>query len=96
MRENIKVATIMDVDIVAELAKQLWQDNDLLELRAVYKELLTDKNVFIVIMYANEKSIGFAQCGLRYDYVEGTCTSPVGYLEGIFIKAEHRLKGYAK
>ena len=28
--------------------------------------------------------------------MEGTETSPVGYLEGIFIKKEYRNKGYAK
>ena len=39
---------------------------------------------------------GFAQCQLRYDYVEGTKTTPVGYLEGIFIKDGYRNKGYAK
>ena len=38
-------------------------------------------------------AVGFAQCGLRRDYVEGTDSSPVGYLEGIFIKEEYR-KGY--
>lgn len=46
--------------------------------------------------YENEFPIGFAQCQLRYDYVEGTSTSPVGYLEGIFVKESYRSKGYAK
>lgn len=36
--------------------------------------------------------IGFAQCQLRCDYVEGTKTTPVGYLEGIFIKDGYRRK----
>lgn len=40
--------------------------------------------------------IGFAQCQLRCDYVEGTSTSPVGYLEGIFVKEGYRNRGYAK
>ena len=38
----------------------------------------------------------FAQCQLRRDYVEGTDTSPVGYLEGVFVLGEYRLRGYAK
>lgn len=46
--------------------------------------------------YENDIPIGFAQCQLRYDYVEGAKTSPVGYLEGIFIKEGYRNKGYAK
>ena len=40
--------------------------------------------------------VGFAQCQLRNDYVEGTKTSPVEYLEGIFVKEQCRHKGYAK
>ena len=50
----------------------------------------------LVLYYKNDIPIGFAQCQLRYDYVEGTRTTPVGYLEGIFIKDGYRNKGYAK
>ena len=42
------------------------------------------------------EAIGFAQCQLRRDYVEGTCSSPVGYLEGIFVREEYRTRGVAK
>lgn len=38
----------------------------------------------------------FAQCGLRHDYVEGRGSSPVGYLEGIFVEKEYRKQGCAK
>ena len=34
--------------------------------------------------------------GVRVDYVEGTKSSPVGYLEGIYIQEKYRLKGYAR
>ena len=34
--------------------------------------------------------------GLRFDYVEGTDSSPVGYLEGIFVLEEYKKRGYAK
>lgn len=40
--------------------------------------------------------VGFAQCQLRHDYVEGTDTCPVGYLEGIFVKEDYRHKGCAR
>ena len=42
------------------------------------------------------QEMAFAQCQLRHDYVEGTETSPVGYLEGIFVRAAMRGKGGAK
>ena len=39
--------------------------------------------------------VGFAQCQLRHDYVEGTDSSPAGYPEGIFTKEAVRGKGIA-
>ena len=56
--------------------------------------LQDDSNVFLA--YQNDEAIGFAQCQLRYDYVEGTSSSPVGYLEGLFVKKEFRKQGFAK
>ena len=43
----------------------------------------------------DEKPIAFAHCQLRHDYVEGTESSPVGYLEGIFVEEAYRRKGFA-
>ena len=40
--------------------------------------------------------MGFAQCQLRHDYVEGTETSPVGYLEGIYVREGVRRQGVAR
>ena len=39
--------------------------------------------------------MGFAQCQLRHDYVEGTDSSPVGYLEGIYVASAYRHRGIA-
>ena len=47
------------------------------------------------LAYSEETAVGFAQCQLRHDYVEGTETSPVGYLEGIFVAPGHRKQGVA-
>lgn len=33
---------------------------------------------------------------IRYYYVEGSNTSPVGFIEGIYVKEGYRLKGVAK
>ena len=42
------------------------------------------------------RAIAFAQCQLRRDYVEGTETSPVGYLEGIYVREDFRRRGVAR
>ena len=57
-----------------------------------------DRNIEDVFFPEGLKEIGpraFAQCGLRYDYVEGTDSSPVGYLEGVFVSEGYRRRGYA-
>ena len=49
----------------------------------------------VFILEEDGKDAGFAQCQLRHDYVEGTGTSPVGYLEGIFVDENFRGRGFA-
>ena len=44
----------------------------------------------------NEKYVGFLSLSIRTDYVEGTFSSPVGYVEGIYVLPEYRNKGIAK
>ncbi len=57
---------------------------------------MAEEDCAIYIYYTDAHfPIGFAQCGLRHDYVEGAITSPVGYLERIFIREEYRKNGYA-
>ncbi|MBR1742579.1 MAG: GNAT family N-acetyltransferase [Lachnospiraceae bacterium] len=92
----VKAAKKADSIILAELAIHLWNDNTLSSLKADFEKLTEDDTSVCFIKYEDEKPIGFAQCQLRKDYVEGTETSPVGYLEGIFIFEEFRHLGYAK
>jgi aminoglycoside 6'-N-acetyltransferase I len=61
-----------------------------------FLEYLSLNKGVIFICYYENAPIGFAQCQLRHDYVEGTKTSPVAYLEGIYIKEEYRLKNLAR
>lgn len=40
--------------------------------------------------------VGFAEAALRVDYVNGCETSPVLFLEGIFVRPDHRRQGVAR
>lgn len=84
-----------DSRILAEMAVQMWDFHTVDALEEEFKETLCRTDAAFFIQYVNGLPVGFAQCGLRTDYVEGTETSPVGYLEGIFVKAAARKKGYA-
>ena len=91
----VKAATNIDSRILAEMATQLW-DGAVDELEKEFAETLNEAQAAFFIKYVDGLPVGFAQCGLRTDYVEGTETSPVGYLEGIFVKEQYRKNGYAK
>ena len=93
---KIKKAEITDVSTLAHLAIQMWQDSTISDLEQEFEQLINSDNAVVFMKFIEESPIGFAQCQLRTDYVEGTKTSPVGYLEGIFILEEYRNKGYAK
>lgn len=57
---------------------------------------ISSENAAIFLAFNKDEAIGFAQCQLRNDYVEGTKSFPVGYLEGLFVKKAFRQQGYAK
>lgn len=92
----VKKATSNDIKNVAELALMLWDDNVLEDLIEEVNQNVCNKNSIIYLACDGDKHIGFAQCSLRFDYVEGTDSSPVGYLEGIFVREEYRNKGIGK
>ena len=92
----IKKAGFEDLEIVARLAVLMWDDATIQDLTQEFADIISQKDALFLLKYIQDEPVGFAQCQLRYDYVEGTTTSPVGYLEGIFIKEEYRNKGYAK
>lgn len=92
----LKKATLSDISAVAALAVRLWPDNETEEMEADFSAALTKEDCAVFLLFDAHTPIGFAQCGLRRDYVEGTESSPVGYLEGIYVDGEHRRKGYAR
>ena len=91
----VKVVTLDELDIVAELASNVWSRSKE-ELLEEFKSTIENKESVLFLKYSEGVPVGFAQCTLRHDYVEGTSSSPVGYLEGIFVKEEYRERGYAK
>lgn len=84
-----------DVEAIARLAVSLWPEHTQEELAAEFTDIMNTGNARFFLKVHNDMPVGFAQCQLRYDYVEGTESRPVGYLEGIFIKEECRHKGFA-
>lgn len=95
MRE-VKRAAAADVHAIAEMAMKMWKGHTREELTEEFLALIESEDAAVFLGAETGKYTGFAQCQLRHDYVEGTDTSPVGYLEGIFVEAEYRRQGWAK
>lgn len=92
----IRQAAKEDAFELARLAIQMWAEHEVEELTGEFEELVQSENAACFLKYEGAVAVGFAQCQLRHDYVEGTETSPVGYLEGILVEKSYRHKGYAK
>ena len=91
----IRKAEIRDAKTIARLALRLWPEHSTEELEAEFGELLADAGCAIFLAEQDDEAVGFAQCQLRHDYVEGTDSSPVGYLEGVFVAEPYRNKRIA-
>lgn len=85
-----------DISAVAALAAALWPHHSTRELEAEFAPLLGKKEAAVFLQLEGSTPAGFAQCQLRHDYVEGTETSPVGYLEGIYVVPSCRHRGFAR
>lgn len=96
MKVIIKKAATEDAKTVAGLAIQMWESNTIDGLTEEFYDSINEEGCVVFLALLDNLAIGFAQCGLRHDYVEGTDSSPVGYLEGIFVAEEYRKRGVAK
>jgi len=92
----IRRATPADARAAAELAALLWPDAASAALAEEMKHLAAREDAAVYLYEKEGEAVGFAQCQLRHDYVEGAHTSPVGYLEGIYVREEERRKGIAR
>jgi len=92
----IRKAENKDVFILSALACRLWPEHTQKEMEGELTALLEKPDAAFFLAYRENRAIGFAQCQLRHDYVEGTESSPVGYLEGIYVAEACRKQGIAK
>ena len=79
--------------VLAALACRLWPAHTPAEMREELTDLVERPDAVCFLAWKADEAVGFAQCQLRYDSVEGTSGSPVGYLEGIFVTEEYRRQG---
>jgi aminoglycoside 6'-N-acetyltransferase I len=87
-----------DLDDWVALRAALWPHETADNLRAQASELI-DRGRGAVTFLARSgdgAAIGFAEATLRRDYVNGCATSPVAFLEGLYIAPSWRGRGVAR
>lgn len=95
---RILLAGASHVERWAYMRAELWPDASLSDHRDdILAQLKSggDEVTFLAFDESGE-AIGFAEAALRHDYVNGCDTSPVVFLEGIFIEPDARRSGVAR
>lgn len=82
--------------ILAALAVNVFEGASEEELEKEFVDFSLDENVGLFIKYVEDQPVAFAQCGLRFDYVEGCEKSPAAYLEGIYVEEAYRHKNIGR
>lgn len=92
----IELANQSHLDALTRLALKLWPENTWENLRTEFEELVaSDKNACFLASVEGEY-VGFIHVSLRHDYVEGSSSRPVGYVEGIYVEEHFRHRGLGK
>jgi aminoglycoside 6'-N-acetyltransferase I len=81
-----------------DLRLALWSDATADEHRGYMALSLAQPERFLqLVSYdARRQAIGFIEGSIRGDYVNGTESSPVGFVEGVYVVPEWRRKGIAR
>ena len=92
---QVRRATEADVGAWAGLRAALWPEEDVAAHAAEIRDALAQPHgvVAFLALDADGQACGFAEATLRRDYVNGTESSPVGFLEGWYVVPESRGSG---
>jgi aminoglycoside 6'-N-acetyltransferase I len=81
-----------------DLRLVLWPDATADEHRGYMAISLAQTERFLQLMMydARREPVGFIEGSIRSDYVNGTETSPVGFVEGVYVLPAWRRQGVAR
>ena len=93
----IKRCTLLDHEGWLPLRAALWPDSAS-ENDQDARAILGAPERYRVLTFVDERgdALGFAEASIRADYVNGTSTSPVAFLEGLYVRPDSRRQGIAR
>lgn len=95
MEYIIREAIKKDLQEWLRLGLKLWPEETEDELRKIFLDILSSEREKAFICKNVNEYIGFINVSIRSDYVEGSNSTPVGYIEGIYVEQNYRNKGIA-
>jgi aminoglycoside 6'-N-acetyltransferase I len=95
---SIERGTLSRLEDWIALRQALWPEAAAEELRHGAEALMNGSRraAFFLALTVRQGTVGFAEATLRTDYVNGCDTSPVGFLEGIYVQPNWRRRGVAR
>ena len=94
---RIEGPTVATVPAWRAMRRALWPEMTEEENVSETGAMLADSRAFVRIAWnAKGQPVGFSEAALRRDYVNGCATSPVAFLEGIYVEPWARRQGVAK
>ncbi len=93
----VRRAQADDLDAWATLRADLWPDGSTAEHRAEAADMLGDSKLANFVAETPGGTLaGFAEAALRHDYVNGCDTTPVAFVEGIYVAPDYRKADIAR
>lgn len=93
---QVRTVQAQDLPMWAALREALWPDaegaGELAEISADFVRL--DHVAFVAV--ADDDAVGMAEASLRREYVNGTGSSPVAFLEGWYVRPDWRGRGVGR
>jgi aminoglycoside 6'-N-acetyltransferase I len=94
---TVERATTESIGDWAAMRAALWRHAARTVLEQEAAALLVKKPAAVAfLLRADATAIGFAEATVRVDYVNGCATSPVAFLEGIYVRPDWRRRGAAR
>lgn len=98
VENKVKVIKAEEIHIgkLATMAVDLWPEEKFeVHRQFILSNLDLEDHVYFLAT-VEDKIAGFIYMSIRRDYVEGASSSPVGYVEGIYVKPAYRHKGIGR
>ena len=89
---QVRQAASRDEAAWLDLTMRLWPDATSAELKEDFHRVFFSEEEAIFLCEEKGQLLGMIILALRHEYVEGTHTTPVGYIEGIFVREEYRCR----